>query len=415
MRQSASHLLRIVTLAGLTACGSRDLPPAAQRISVVPLPSPAGTRSAEPFLSSTAAGNVVLSWLEKQPDTLRTSLRLATLDSADSWSAPVEVVSASDLFVNWADFPSAVQLADGRLFAHWLQKNGAGRYAYDVRLAQSTDGGRTWTPGVTPHPPKIPAEHGFVTLIPRADSTADILFLNGSPTPAGTAEGHGPPMSVAIARWDRAGHVSDSATVLDTRTCDCCQTAAAITARGPVVLYRDRTENETRDIAVRRLVNGTWTASTPLHADGWVINACPVNGPAISAIGDTVAAVWFTAAHDTAKVQLVFSGDAGATFGAPIRIDAGQPAGRVDVELLGGGDALVTWIERTAKDSSEVRARLVRRDGTTEPPITVAGIPGGRASGFPRMARRGTHVVLAWTVPGAINTIRVVALRIAAR
>ena len=414
MRQSASHLLRIVTLVGATACGSRELPPA-QRISVVPLPSPAGPRSAEPFLSSTAAGTVVLSWLEKQPDTLRTSLRLATLDSSNTWSAPAEVVSSSDLFVNWADFPSAVPLADGRLLAHWLQKNGAGRYAYDVRLAQSTDGGRTWTHSVTPHPAGIPAEHGFVTLMPRADSTADVLFLNGSPAPAGTTEGHGPPMSVAVARWDRAGHVSDSATVLDARTCDCCQTAAAITARGPIVLYRDRTENETRDIAVRRLVNGTWTASTPLHADGWVINACPVNGPAISAIGDTVAAVWFTAAHDTAKVQLVFSGDAGATFSAPIRIDAGQPAGRVDVELLGGGDALVTWIERTAKDSSEVRARLVRRDGTTEPPITVAGIPGGRASGFPRMARRGTHVVLAWTVPGAINTIRVVALRIAAR
>jgi hypothetical protein len=415
MRESASHLCRIVTLVGVVACSARDVPSVAQRITIVPLPSPAGPRSAEPFLSSAARNSLRLSWLEKQVDTSRTALRLATLDSAGNWSEPSEAVSASNLFVNWADFPSVVQLADGRLLAHWLQRNAAGKYAYDVRLSQSTDGGKTWTPSVTPHPSGVPAEHGFVTLLPRADSTADILFLNGSPTPSGIAEGHGPPMSVALAHWDRSGQVSDSATVLDSRACDCCQTAAAVTSRGPVLLYRDRSETETRDIAVRRFVDGAWTPPTPLHADDWTINACPVNGPAISANGDTVAAVWFTGARDSAKVQLVFSTNAGATFGTPIRIDAGAPAGRVDVELLDDAEALVTWIERTAKDSAEVRARLVRRDGSTDAPLTIASIPGGRASGFPRMARRRNEVVLAWTVPTVISTIRLVALRIAPR
>ena len=417
MRQSASLLLRIVTISGVVACTARDSAPAAtpvtQRISIDPLTSPSGPRSAEPFLSGGDKTTLIFSWLEKQADSTRTALRLATLDSAGVWSKPAEVVNADNLFINWADFPSAVQLADGRILAHWLQKNGAGKYSYDVRLSQSLDGGATWSPSSTPHTAGIPAEHGFVTLLPRADSSADVFFLNGSPKPAGTSEGHGPPMSVAIANWNRAGRVTESATILDSRTCDCCQTAAAVTSRGPIVLYRDRSDIEQRDIAVRRFVDGAWTPSTPLHDDGWIINACPVNGPAISARGDTVAAIWFTAAHDSAKVQLVFSTDAGATFGTPIRIDAGLPSGRVDVELLDGGEALVTWIERTARDSSEVRARLVQRDGTAEPAITIGGLPGGRASGFPRMARRGSDVVVAWTVPGTPSTIRLASLKIA--
>ena len=421
MRPIHSHVCRVLAFTALAACARSEAPSTLQRLSMKPLPSPAGANAAEPFVSASPTGSVMLSWLQREPDSVTVVLRLATLGADDTWSAPAEVVRAKNLFVNWADFPSVVTLADGRLLAHWLQKNGSGKYAYDIRLSSSTDAGRTWTPDLTPHAPGIPAEHGFVTLLPRADSSADILFLNGRaapPSPAGApvVEGHGPPMRFAVARWSRGGIVSGAESILDERTCDCCQTAAAVTSRGPVVLYRDRSETETRDISLRRLVNGQWTASTPLHADNWVIDACPVNGPAISASGDDVAAVWFTGARDTAKVQLIFSHDAGATFGAPVRIDDGTPAGRVDVELLDSGDAVVTWIERTGKETSEVRARIVRAaDGVAEPTFTVAKLTLGRASGFPRMARRGSTLALAWTVSGPTSAVHVAELRIAPR
>jgi hypothetical protein len=64
-----------------------------------------------------------------------------------------------------------------------------------------------------------------------------------------------------------------------------------------------------------------------LHADGWKIDYCPVNGPAAGAIGDTVAVAWFTGAQDTSRVRVAFSTDAGATFSAPVRADDGLPAG----------------------------------------------------------------------------------------
>lgn len=415
MRLPASQFLQIVTLSlGFVACAGREISPE-QRITVSAMPSPTGPNSAEPFLSSSDKQNLILSWLEREVDSVTVTLHVATADSSGTWVTAAEVVKASNLFVNWADFPSVVSLANGKLLAHWLQRSGTGRYSYDVRLAESGDGGRTWASAVTAHAPRIAAEHGFVTLLPRADSSADIIFLNGSPTPVNSTVGRGPPMSLAIARWTATGAVAALPTILDQRTCDCCQTAAAVTSRGPVVLYRDRSDTENRDISVMRAIDGVWTAPTPLHADGWTIDACPVNGPAISAAGDRVAAVWFTGARDTAKVQLVFSSDAGATFGAPVRIDGGMPSGRVDVELLDGGDALVTWIERTAADASEVRARIVRTDGTAEPVLTIGQITGGRASGFPRMVARKHDVVLAWTVPGAKNEIRLASLRIAPR
>ena len=362
MGQPTAQLFRIVTLLSIFACSNRDNSTAVlQRIRVTPLASPTGPNSAEAFVAGADRNTLMLSWLERQADSTTVAMRVATLDSANSWSSPADVIRSTDLFVNWADFPSVVQLADGKLLVHWLQNNGSGKpgsYAYDVRMAESADRGATWTPIGSPHEPRIPTDHGFVTILPRADSTADILFLSGGPPSAGATGEHGPPMRLAMSHRDRSGRLASAPTLLDLRTCDCCQTAAALTSRGPVILYRDRSDTETRDITIRRFVNGAWTDPAPLHADGWTIAGCPVNGPAISADGEQLVAVWFTGARDTAKVQLKFSSDAGATFGMPIRIDAGLPLGRVDVELLQGGDALVIWIEQLAKDSEIGRAHV---------------------------------------------------------
>jgi hypothetical protein len=153
----------------------------------------------------------------------------------------------------------------------------------------------------------------------------------------------------------------------------------------------------------------------PVHRDGWRIDACPVNGPAVSASGRRVAVAWFTAANDSARVKVAFSDDAGATFGAPVRVDDGNPAGRVDVELLADGSALVTWIERTGADDAAVRARRV--SGTATEPgtaMTIASSSAERASGFPRTAVSGDHVIFAWTVPGTPSEVRVARTQVSA-
>jgi hypothetical protein len=180
--------------------------------------------------------------------------------------------------------------------------------------------------------------------------------------------------------------------------CDCCQTDAVLTSAGPLVVYRDRTKDEIRDIYVTRLVGGEWTEGRPIHGDGWETDACPVNGPAAASAGDDIAVAWFTAAGGVPRVQLAFSSDAGVRFGEPIPVDDGNPAGRVDVVMLDDGSALVSWLERTGEDRAEVRVRRVDRDGRAGGYLTVSGSSSERASGFPRIASAGAdRILVAWT------------------
>jgi hypothetical protein len=367
-------------------------------------------------VASTPDGGVTLSWLERQADS-SVALRFATLAPGDtSWSAPQEILRRTDLFVNWADFPSLVTLTDGTLLAHWLQRNGTGTYSYDVHLAASTDGGRSWGPSALPHPPGFAAEHGFVAVLPDPAGGADVVLLDGSEgarTRKPGAKEPGVPMQLGVARWQ--GGTVASRQIIDERVCDCCQTALARTAQGLVAVYRDRSEDEIRDMGVVRFIDGAWTAPARLHQDDWKIDYCPVNGPAVSAVGDTVAAIWFGAPNDSARVQLLFSTDGGATFGSPIRIDDGRPTGRVDVELLDGDRALVSWVERVEGRGAEVRARLVHRSGTIEPAVVVSPSSGTRSSGFPKMTRTADGAIIAWTIPGTPSAIRLARLTVGAR
>ena len=390
--------LMITILLGATLLGV-----AAWR-SVNDIESPTGPGATEPNFSVAPNGHVYMSWLE--PADSAYALRVASYDGK-RWSAARTVRTGSDFFVNWADFPSVVALGGKRLAVHWLQRAGTGTYAYHVKIAQSKDDGATWSAPVTPHRDTSGQEHGFVTMW-RDGNAVGAAWLDGRKY---NKEGHhaANEMMVASTTIGRDGR-RGAETVLDTRSCDCCQNSSAMTARGPIVAYRDRSPAEIRDIYVVRRVGGRWTAGKPVHNDNWHIAACPVNGPAIDAADNRVAVAWFTAANDSARVKLAFSTDAGATFGAPVRIDGGAPGGRVDVAQLKDGSALVSWIERVGGDTAAVRARRVSRDGRAGTPVTIATSSAARASGFPQMAVSGSDALFAWTVPGRPSSVKVARL-----
>ena len=377
------------------ACASPERGPSAAAMTA--LASPAGPRSGEPFLATDDGGAVHMTWIEQTGDSTH-AVRYARL-TGDSWSPATTIVERRDLFVNWADYPSVIATPTGRLVVHWLQRSGAGRYAYDVRIAQSPDSGKTWSDGAVLHADRSAAEHGFVALWRAPGDSVRAAWLDGSQTAAGP-DGHGKgAMSVHSVALAASGAVGGEDAV-DLRTCDCCQVAATVAASGPVIAYRDRTDDEIRDIAVVRQVAGTWTTPSIVHPDGWHIEACPVNGPALAARGDTVTIAWFTGAQDTARVRVAFSVDGGQRFAAPVRVDGGTPAGRVGVALAENGDAIVSWLERVPPEDAEVRVRRVSRSGTMGPPVTISRTKAARASGFPRIVRRGDSLIAAWTVPG---------------
>jgi hypothetical protein len=366
-------------------------------LAIESLASPAAAGSAQPQLSVSSRG-VLLSWIER--DGPSATLKFAEHRGA-AWSAPQVVAAGTDWFVNWADVPSVVRLADGTLYGHWLQKSGPGTYAYDVRLSRSSDDGRTWSRAETPHHDGTQTEHGFASLFQMPGAGLGLIWLDGRAMKAGAHDSHesGGAMTVRSATFDRSGRQLTEAPV-DLRVCECCPTAAAVTADGPIVAYRDRSGDEIRDIYVSRLIAGRWTTPRAVHADNWRIAACPVNGPALSAIERTVATAWFTANGDDGRAFVAFSTDAGATFGAPVRLDDVSALGRVDVELLGDGTALATWIE-FADGAAQFKARRISPNGQRSPAFAISALNAGRTSGYPRMARAGRELIFAWTETGA--------------
>lgn len=390
MRLRLGVLVSGVIAVATPLAGTRPLSGAPWSLAITQLPSPAGLDSAQPQLSVSDRG-VLLGWIERSGPTA--TLKYSERVSA-GWSEPKVVASGTNWFVNWADVPSVVRLADGTLAAHWLQKSGPDTYAYDVRLSFSRDDGKTWAPSVTPHHDGTKTEHGFASLVQMPGSGLGLVWLDGRAMTAGHAGHGGGDMSVRFATFDRQWkQTSDIA--IDARVCECCPTAAAVTSDGPIVAFRDRSSDEIRDIFVSRLEKSKWTAPVAAHGDAWRISACPVNGPMLSARGRDVALAWFTATNDQPHAYGAFSIDAGRTFGPPIRLDDGASLGRVDVELLPDGSAVASHIEY-AGQRARFDVRRIEPSGARSAAVTISGIEDGRTSGYPRMARNGDDLVFAW-------------------
>lgn len=383
-RFAAASLL-LAAVAAAAAASSTDW-----TVQIVPLESPAAAPSGGPQLRTSSRG-VILSWIER--DGQQATLRFAER-TPGGWSAPRTVAAGDNWFVNWADVPSVIRLDDGTLAAHWLQKSGPGTYAYDVRLSFSKDDGRTWSAPTTPHSDGTPTEHGFASLYQVPGAGLGLVWLDGRDMRTEHA-GHGAGNMTLRSATFGPDLKQTSERLVDGRVCECCPTTAAVTAEGVIVAYRNRSDEEVRDIYVSRLENGTWTEGLAVHADNWRIPACPVNGPVLSARGRDVAIAWFTIQNEQGQAFAAFSRDSGRTFGNPIRLDDGGSLGRVDVELLPDGSAVASYIEAGAS-GSHFRIRRVEAGGGRSAPIEVAGVERTRTSGYPRMALHGDELTFAW-------------------
>jgi hypothetical protein len=252
-------------------------------------------------------------------------------------------------------------------------------------LAKSEDGGKSWEELGKLNSDDTPTEHGFVAFLPEGEGVR-AFWLDGREMAEGGA------MGLRTARID--GRIGPEE-LLDDRVCECCSNDAALTSAGPVVVFRDRSAEELRDIGIVRGLGSDWSTPSLVAADSWRIEGCPVNGPGIDAAGERAAVSWFTGARAMPSVRLAFSDDSGATFGDPIVVEEESAIGRVDVALDGDGAAWVSWI--TARDAvGEIRLQRFLPEGPSGDALLVAETSAARASGFPRLQRLGERLYLGW-------------------
>ena len=360
--------------------------------SVTPVETPAPAGSGSYSLTVSPAGEAFLGWVEERGE--GHALRFAALtraeeagEWADVWEEPRDIAEGFDWWVNWVDHPAVAAFGEDRLAAHWLVRHpgsAGAAYGYGIRMVYSMDGGATWQEifSTGPHPGS--AYSGFVSYAPEPGGFSAAYL---APPPGATAESDG--LTLRVARFQTLGYLLADQ-LFDPLVCSCCPTGLAATPAGPVLVYRDREphpdEDDLRDIAVARKIRAIWQEPGPLHEDGWRINACPTNGPAIAAAGEEVVVAWFTLAGGEPEVRVAFSGNAGAGFGEAVRVDGGDPFGSTAAALLDDGSAAVVWVERSG-GRGEIRLRRVWPDGRLEAPIRVADAAPGRQAGVPQLVR----------------------------
>ncbi len=236
------HLAAILAFATITGCSS----PPQYAVGNVEFSGP--SHSAAPHLVATEDGRALLTWFEKVEGRTHALKMAERVDGV--WSDPKSVVEGDGFFVNWADFPSILELADGTWIVHWLEKSSQATYAYHVMLAVSGDRGETWSDPFSPHRDVSPTEHGFVSMVPWADGAA-VIWLDGRQMDeryarsehvgSGGADGAGDrgAMSIRFTTLGADGSLGEDV-LIDGRTCECCTTAITTATTRLAVIHAER-------------------------------------------------------------------------------------------------------------------------------------------------------------------------------
>jgi len=356
--------------------------------AIIEIKNPSLINSSLPRLFSNGE-DLLMSWIQNK-DSIA-SLKYSKFNGIN-WTAPTEIISGSDWFVNWADFP-AIADNNGSILTNILKKSAEGTYTYDIHLQLYSKQKNTWKNNILLNQDGIKSEHGFVSMLPYNNDSFFVTWLDGRTLVGVPKENE--QMTLRAAFIDAEGEISNDI-LLDDKTCECCNTAATMTSNGPIVAYRDRSDTEIRDISIVRFVNGNWTAPKNVYQDHWEIPGCPVNGPAIDSFNDAVALAWFTAENDNPRIQVSFSENQGETFGLQYRVDNGNAIGRVDIVMIDQNNAVVSWMEPDGIDTL-IQILKVSSNGEKNIPITITKTRSERSSGFPQLELVGDRLYVAWT------------------
>jgi hypothetical protein len=172
-----------------------------------------------------------------------------------------------------------------------------------------------------------------------------------------------PPSEIRIAKSTDGGRTFGPGMVVDTAPCPCCRTSLAFGADGSVYLaWRKEYGGDVRDVVVARLGTGEAAFSAPVrvHADAWVFPACPHSGPslAVDARG-RVHVGWYTGREGRQGLWYARSDDLGRTFGVPVALVTGEDVPPSQVALSArGADVLAAWDDRPAEGRRIALARI---------------------------------------------------------
>ena len=355
--------------------------------------------ASEPNLHLSNSGNIYLSYISSNPDKKESSLLFSMFDNLNySWNKPNLIVESDKMFVNWADFPEITTDNLNGITAHYLEMSSEKKYSYDIKIVNSTDQGLKWSKPLKLHSDDTKTEHGFVSTINTKNGFLS-TYLDGRQNELSNHDKSiRPQMTLRGTSYNIDGNILEDL-LIDDRVCDCCQTDLAITENGEsIVVYRDRSEDEVRDIYYSYKKDNKWSKPINIFNDNWEIPGCPVNGPAISTFNNTSAVVWYTFSNNNNQLKVAFSNDISNGFDTPIIVNANDPIGRVDIELLDQNTALISYID-IIDGGAYIKLQMITSDRNQDKLLIIDESSENRSSGFPviTLDKEKNKTIIAWT------------------
>lgn len=298
-------------LVTLTIAGA--MLPARPRAQPTPTPTLAipGRTNTAPWVAS--AGRFVAVTWGAQADKASDVYVAVSDDEGATFGAPVKVNAvAGDGRISGEIPPRvALYLPPGARTPEVVVAWNAKDRGTEIKLARSRDGGHTFAAPSSLQASGAAGDRGWHALTLDAQGVAHVVWLDHRGLAEGSAHGggmaHGAakaeevPDGVAMAQKSRLHYARIGATaqpeqILAPGVCYCCKTALAPTRRGVLAAWRHVFAGNMRDVAFTWL--GTPAAAAAparVSEDGWSINGCPDDGPAL-AVGadDRIHAVWPT-------------------------------------------------------------------------------------------------------------------------
>ena len=351
-------------------------------------------------------------------------------DGGRSFGSPVQVNAVAGEARLGGELPPRVAIVSTRgsktpeIAIVWTSR---GEARTDIKLSRSHNGGRTFDAPVALQSPSSAGDRGWpaLTLDDRGSAHAIWLDHRGLAATHGSGAGHAAHRAgtaadgVAMAERSSLFYASAAASPSTEReltkgVCYCCKTALASGPRGQLyAAWRHVYPGNLRDIAFAVSSDHGRTFSAPVRVseDGWAINACPDDGPAIGVDGrGTVHLIWRTviAGADPQGALFYASTSDGRTFTPRVRIPTLGSLNPTHPQLVvdRSGRIIVAWDEPVEGRRVAAAREVIVKPGAHVDFAPIVTLSSDGPATYPALAATAQGLVVVWPSGGDGSVIR---------
>jgi hypothetical protein len=341
-------------------------------------------------------------------------------DGGRWFAAPVRVNAVvGDARIS-GEIPPRVLLSPGRggdpaVTVIWNAKDGGTQ----IKIAQSSDGGRTFAAPASLQMPGAAGDRGWHAATLDARGALHAIWLDhrglAGDKAAGNGAGHkGEHDGVAMAQKSALYYASGSATgerELFRGVCYCCKTAMGTGPKGEIyAVWRHVFDGNMRDIAftVSRDGGRTFAPLIRVNQDNWSINGCPDDGPAMAVDpSGTIHLVWPTVPNGAGGAIHYASSRDGVTFTPPVRVPTlGAPKpSHPQIAVDAMGRVMVAWDE-VIDGVRKATVRALERRGVAAGFGPTIALDATEPAMYPVLAATERGWFAVWATGGPASVVR---------